>query len=168
MPTVSRAADGVVIKSRRRGQYITHQLDSAGEQYLRDQYGFVDKLEIDVPTLLHLKRLGHAYTGRQLREQRRRARGYEQGTLFGSLPPAPPPQPASRRQHATASPSTSAPSCADCRSPVPAEAQFCQRCGKRLGSAPAPAPVPAARADYAWVYVVLAALAVIAVFVLKK
>jgi hypothetical protein len=154
MPKVTRVGHGFIIRSFWRGKHITHQVDAAGEKYLHDRFGFVEGIEIDISTLLELKRRGHAFTRRQKRENRRRQRDHTQEGLFSE-----PQVPRSVQPPASSLMDAPAYSCLACRGQVSAGAQFCQRCGHKVVTAEA-------SADHTWIFGVAAGLVAVAWFLI--
>src|SRR4051794_35215021 len=127
MPTVRRDKDGFNIISRRRGRYITHQLSDDAAEALRDRYGSLDGLEIDVATLIELIRSNGAYTRRQRRQQRWSENRQKPSP---TTPPRAPQQPAAARFTAPVPPLAvpTTPQVPLQPTPVPAGMRECQRC----------------------------------------
>jgi hypothetical protein len=154
MPTVKDGPEGLIIVSKRRGSYITHQLSPEGARFLEARYGAAAGSEIDVPTLLELKRQGYAYTKRQRRG------GYPGGYSAGSAD-------GYRRKYVVDPPITDPPApaptrtCQACLTHVPASAHYCARCGRPMSGRP-PAGTDAS-STVAWI--VAAIIAFVALFI---
>ena len=144
MPTVVRKSNGrLIIRSRSKRGFNTHQVRPGGEPVLRDKIGehggSLHRLRIDRDAFLELLRGGHLYTKRSKKSSETR------NPRHATSPPDSNGEPSTHVRHPVADgrsevkcqrstgPSPAAIvdiTCAGCRILIPGGASYCPRCGR--------------------------------------
>src|SRR5438067_2127196 len=126
MPTVRRNKHGFVIVSNRRGRFITHELTPDGAKMIQTRLGIsnIDRLEIDVATLIELKKSSDAYTNKQRCYSQWQGRRQRRAPANAPVPPPAPSKTVASAPTPATAPDVEVVLCPKCSAKAIATAQF--------------------------------------------